>query len=190
MSFDSVDRIFAALEKQPGWEVQQQYRRLVQCWEAVVDPKVQQQTRPLYLVRNVLWVATSSSVWAQNLSFQRYSLLKRLNALLSEPLVDIRFSTAQWHNSKPFSASSDSPSLSQEQHPSAIATNLEQSLADELPQGKKTPEAAFQHWAAGIEARSQNLPLCPRCECPTPPGELERWTICAYCVAKQWSSES
>jgi predicted nucleic acid-binding Zn ribbon protein len=186
MSFDSLDRILEALEKQPGWEIQQQYRHLLQCWETVVEPKVARQTRPLYIARSVLWVATSSSVWAQNLSFQRYSLLKQLNALLSEPLVDIRFSPAQWHNSKRIS---DSQSSDGTKHPSAIAGNSELSLP-ELPTGKKTPETAFQRWAAVIGARSQNQPLCPRCQCPTPPGELERWNVCAYCIAKQWSSES
>ncbi|MBF2021777.1 MAG: DUF721 domain-containing protein [Hydrococcus sp. C42_A2020_068] len=188
MSFDSLDRILEALEKQADWEIQQQYRHLLQCWETVVDPKVVRQTRPLYIARNVLWVATSSSVWAQNLSFQRYSLLKKLNALLSEPLTDIRFSTAQWHNSKRLTDSAPK-SISQEKHPSAIEM-ISQPPLTELPKAGKTPEAAFQSWAAVIGARSQNLPLCPRCQSPTPPGELERWSVCAHCIAKQWSSES
>jgi predicted nucleic acid-binding Zn ribbon protein len=126
-------------------------------------------------------VATASSVWAQNLSLQRYSLLKKLNALLSEPLVDIRFSSAQWYNVKP-AAKVDR--MTQEKHPSTIAPVPS---LPELPKTNPTPQEAFQRWAAVIEARSQNLPLCPDCQCPTPPGELERWTVCAHCISKQRS---
>jgi predicted nucleic acid-binding Zn ribbon protein len=185
MSFNSLDRILEILQKQPGWETQQQYRHLLQCWETAVAPKVAQHARPLYIARNVLSVATSSSVWAQNLSLQRYSLLLRLNPLLSEPLVDIRFSCAQWHN---INRLRSDRAIAQEQHPSAIEMNLEQ-LPPPLPQGKKTPQEAFQRWAAIVEARSRDLPVCPRCQCPTPVGELERWAFCSYCAAKQWSSE-
>ncbi|NEP50291.1 MAG: DUF721 domain-containing protein, partial [Moorea sp. SIO3C2] len=32
----------------------------------------------------------------------------------------------------------------------------------------------------------QNLPLCPQCKCPTPPGELQRWDVCGLCAIKQW----
>jgi predicted nucleic acid-binding Zn ribbon protein len=181
MSFDSLDRILEALEKQPGWEAHRQYRHLLQCWETVVEPKIVKQTRPLYVSRNVLFVATASSVWAQNLSLQRYSLLKKLNALLSEPLVDIRFSSAQWYNVKPAVATERAD---REKHPSTIAPVPSLS---ELPNKNPTPQEAFQRWAKVIEARSQNLPLCPNCQSPTPPGELERWTVCAYCIRKQQS---
>jgi predicted nucleic acid-binding Zn ribbon protein len=187
MSFDSLDRILEALAKQPGWQVQQQFRLLLQCWETVVSDQIAQQTRPLYISRHVLWVATSSSVWAQNLSLQRYSLLQKLNKLLTEPLVDIRFSTAQWFNSKRL-ATSESQLSQLEKHPSTFETNAALALPELSPE-KTTPETAFQRWAAIIAARSQNLSLCPRCQCPTPPGELERWAVCAYCAAKQWSSE-
>ncbi|WP_254567846.1 DUF721 domain-containing protein [Oscillatoria sp. HE19RPO] len=48
-------------------------------------------------------------------------------------------------------------------------------------------QGTFQRWAQGVQARSQGLPLCPHCGCPTPPGELDRWSVCALCAAKQWS---
>jgi predicted nucleic acid-binding Zn ribbon protein len=180
MSFDSLDRILEALEKQPGWEAHRQYRHLLQCWETVVAPKTLKQTRPLYVSRDVLFVATASAVWAQNLSLQRYSLLKKLNVLLPKPLVDIRFSSAQWYNVKPAASQA-----TQEEHPGAIASGP--SLP--LPNKNLTPQEAFQRWAEVIKARSQYLPVCPCCQCPTPPGELERWTVCSHCASKQWSSQ-
>jgi predicted nucleic acid-binding Zn ribbon protein len=190
MSFSSLDRILDALKKQPGWEAQQQYFHLLECWQSVVPEKIAQQARPLYISRQVLWVATSSAVWAQNLTMQRYSLLKKLNALLSEPLSDIRFSTAQWHKAKPLSMS---PTADTEAYPSALAKALPIGIAPQITASvseskkAKTPQEAFQRWAAVIQARSHSLPACPQCQSPTPPGELQRWTVCAYCATKQRS---
>lgn len=184
MSLNPLDRILEILEQQPGWENQRRYRQVLECWEVAIDPRAAEQTRPLHIARNVLWVATSNSVWAQTLTMQRYSLLKKLNAQLSEPLVDIRFSPAQWHNLKSFSIDN---SLAQEKHPSVI--EIEQPLVKESSPAKKTPKEAFKRWAAAIEARSQNLPQCPCCQSPTPEGELQRWGRCAHCIAKQWANK-
>ncbi|MGK7875287.1 MAG: DUF721 domain-containing protein [Xenococcaceae cyanobacterium] len=187
MSFNSIHQILKTIEKQPGWVQYQQYRRVLQCWEGVIEPKVALQTRPLYIARKVLWVATSSSVWAQTLSLQRYSLLKKLNAQLPEQLVDIRFSPAQWHNkNRPHDSSSNPQSIPQEQHPSLVVTEADPSSLNQLPEGNNL-QAAFQRWVEVIKARSQNLPLCPQCQCPTPKGELQRWDVCAHCAAKQWA---
>src|SRR5512141_2607553 len=99
MTFQSLNHLLIVLENQPEWAQYQRYRRLCRCWEKMIEPQVIPHTRPLYIQRNILWVATSSAVWAQNLSLQRYSLLTKLNRQLSgDPLIDIRFSSAQWHN--------------------------------------------------------------------------------------------
>jgi predicted nucleic acid-binding Zn ribbon protein len=37
-----------------------------------------------------------------------------------------------------------------------------------------------------MRSRSQHLPLCPTCHCPTPEGELMRWSACALCAAKRF----
>jgi predicted nucleic acid-binding Zn ribbon protein len=93
LHFNSVEQILTQLEQQPGWE----YRQLLQCWERTVNQNIAQQTRPLYINRQVLYVATSSAARSQELSFQRYTLLKRLNKQLTFALKDIRFSSSQWH---------------------------------------------------------------------------------------------
>ncbi len=190
MSFNSIDRVLEAIEKQSSWELYRQYRRLLQCWKAVVEPKVALQTRPLYIARKVLWVATSNSVWAQTLAMGRYPLLKKLNAQLPEQLVDIRFSPAQWHNKNLSHAySPHSQSIAPQQHPSRLVTNRAPSSLNQLPE-ENTPQSAFQRWREVIQARSQNLPLCPQCQCPTPRGELQRWHLCACCAAQQWAHSS
>lgn len=176
MSFKSLNHILVALENQALLDGLQMFRHLLACWSEVVGVQAASHTRPVSISRGVLWVATSSSSWASNLSFQRHRLLKKLNAQLPSPLVDIRFSTAQWQNN--FCHNSVDAEV-WEAHPSRID-------AESLPSFSQTPElkdpqAAFQHWADLVQERSQQLPLCPHCQCPTPIGELQRWGVCALC---------
>lgn len=178
MSFNSLSRVLTELSKQPAWENQQQHYQLLQIWQDAVKPEVALQTRPLYIARKMLWVATSSSAWAQTLSLKRYSLLKKLNAQLSEPLTDIRFSTAQWHQNRDRSVSQSDSSV----HPSRV------SGAKALPPEGDSPRSAFERWSQGVRSRSQHLPNCPQCQRPAPKGELQRWGLCCHCVAQQWHS--
>jgi predicted nucleic acid-binding Zn ribbon protein len=184
MTFNSLDRILETIEQQSGWEMQQHYRRLLESWTKIVSPVIAQNTRPLYITRQVLWVATSSSVWAQTLSFQRHTLLKQLNTELSQTLLEIRFSSASWHSQSSTLLNSNQPTLTSE-HPSVIPSTSESESEKSLHEAS-TPQTAFQRWTNTIQLRAQNLPLCPQCQCPTPPGELKRWSICACCIAQQW----
>jgi predicted nucleic acid-binding Zn ribbon protein len=196
-SLNSLDRILEKLEQQPGWEQYQQYRCLLQGWHAVVDSKIAENARPLYVARKILWVATSSSTWAQEISLRRYNLLKKLNTQLPFELVDLRCSPAGWHKQTVIPA--NHLSTEQQQHPSQVAIDLTTSPVTEhnLPidtstsnSGNKESQqltASFQRWAKTIQARSHNLPLCPQCHSPTPNGELQRWDVCYYCTAQKWS---
>jgi predicted nucleic acid-binding Zn ribbon protein len=180
MSFNSLDKILNAIEQQPDWEAYRQFCRLLHCWRQVVAPQIAENARPLSISRNILWVATSSSVWAQTLSLQRYQLLKKLNAELPEPLKDIRFAPAQWYDNRVNPASEAEPPSHSEISPEVLAVS-------ESPPGN-TPESAFQRWAEVMQVRAQSWTLCPQCQCPTPPGELKRWDVCSFCAAKQWQS--
>ncbi len=185
MAFNSLDHLLTALQKQPGWDQYQRYCRVHQYWHQILDPKTVIYTKPLYIQRNVLLVATSSAVWAQHLSLQRYSLLEKINAQFpTEPLVDIRFSSARWHDSQSVADTSVASS-----HPSDIElpNPISQTSSDELA---TTPQTAFQRWRELMKARSQGLPLCPQCLCPTPPGELKRWSLCMHCATRQWTTNS
>lgn len=186
MSLRSLQHILGTLQKQSRWQ-EQPFQRLLKCWAEVVGAAVAAHTQPLSIGRGTLWVATSSAAWAQTLTFERQRILEKLNPRLPSPLVDIRFSTAQWHRS-----SSSSPTASQSQdslwrdHPSCFVA------APRVPTSgtpnSSNPNAAFQHWAKVMQARTNGLPLCPQCRCPTPSGELERWTVCSICAAKKWYS--
>lgn len=180
MSFQPLQQILNHLEQQPSWETHRQYRRLVAVWTQVVEPRVAKHTRPLYLANQVLWVATASSVWAQHLSLQRVSILKKLDLLLPDTVTALRFSSAHWSTTQVADSQGNSV------HPSALP-ELEVSKPPSGNQDLKTAKVTFEDWAQAVQTRGAQLPLCPNCHCPTPPGELERWSLCACCIAQHWS---
>jgi predicted nucleic acid-binding Zn ribbon protein len=194
MAFKSLSHILRVLENQAQWQEQQEFLHLQKCWSQVVGPGVMKQTRPMSIQRQVLRVATSSSVWAQTLTFERRRILEKLNPLLPRPLVDIRFFTDGWANGADRNQSTDAvlPQCVEPEHPSVIpdiapAPKAKNNLHSGLLQ---TADEAFQDWAETIRARSHSFPLCRTCQCPTPAGELQRWSVCALCAAKLNSTSS
>lgn len=130
MFFSSLEQTLAEITNQPGWEKYQQYRQLLKCWQKIVSKEIGQQTRPLYVNRQVLMVATSSSVWAQELTLQRYSLLKQLNTQLAFSLKDIRFSPSQWQQTGDRNLSAQSNQDPHSLHPSRININPAQKSSE------------------------------------------------------------
>jgi len=181
MSFESIPEILEILQIETLYQ-QQPLQRLLNCWEEVVGKAIATHTQPISIEREVLWVATNSAAWAQNLTFERQKLLKKLNKILPTPLVDIRFSTARWQRTK--KKSFPQPNISPYEHPSYLGNILDSNQnIRSLP---KNAHTAFANWAQTIKSRSQSLPLCPKCTSPTPKGELERWGICSICAAKSF----
>lgn len=182
MSFKSLNRILDSLQADSGWQ-EQPLQHILKHWHEAVGAAVATHTQPRSIQRDVLWVATSSAVWAQELSFERQRLLAKLNAYLPVPLVDIRFSTAQWRQqeNKPDASKQSSNSLWHE-HPSYLVDAPNLPKTNQIP---NSPDAAFQNWVRMTQARSHGLPLCPQCYCPTPKGELQRWDVCAICTNKK-----
>ncbi|MEC4814373.1 MAG: DciA family protein [Scytonema sp. PMC 1069.18] len=181
MSFKSINDILSVLEAQAKWQ-EQPFQRLLKCWTEIVGTKVANYTRPLSIQRNVLWVATPSAAWAQNLTFERKRLLLKLNEMLSLNLVDIHFSTAGWQ--LPKNSDNRQQRLLPQEHPSYLGdVNLSN---QDISLSSQDVHETFQHWAKIVQERSHNLPLCPSCHCPTPQGELQRWGICSLCAAKKF----
>ncbi|NMG11427.1 DciA family protein [Brasilonema sp. UFV-L1] len=180
MSFKSVNDILGVLAAQTKWQ-EQPFQRLLTCWTEVVGAATAAHTQPLSLQRDVLRVATSSAVWAQNLTFGRQRLILKLNEKLSIGLRDIHFSTAGWR--RPQNDRKEQQTISLREHPSYVGDEIK--IDDDVTPKAVDANAAFQNWAKTVQARSHNLPLCPLCDCPTPPGELQRWGVCCVCAAKQ-----
>lgn len=177
--FNSLNQVLGAIEHQERWQSRRQFQDLLACWVEIVGAAVAAQTRPIEIQRKVLQVAASSPAWAQNLAFERHLILTKLNDRLGLGLKDIRFSAAQWQSSDR-RVISESLSLWQS-HPSRLAD-----LTPRAAAAASDPQTAFRNWARQMRSRSQHLPLCPTCHCPTPEGELVRWSACALCAAKQF----
>jgi predicted nucleic acid-binding Zn ribbon protein len=197
MSFTSLDRILAKIEQQPGWEEVRQYRHLVESWAQIVGEATAKHTRPLSIQKQILWVATSSSARAQELTFQRYSLLKKIN---SEPvfnLKNLRFSSLKWteQSQKKLGLRQFLDFQNNKQEASKIDISNDRT-AVEIPGDtlveveQSTPQAAVKNLIKSLEKKRQQLPVCPRCNVSTPKEELQRWHCCRHCIARQWSIES
>jgi predicted nucleic acid-binding Zn ribbon protein len=183
VAFQSLEKVLGKWEARQEGQLSYQFRHVLQAWSAVVGPAVAVQTKPLVIQNQVLRVATSSSAWSQTLTFERQRILAKLNQQLNVPLTDISFTPGQWHTAQRHQKlflDSQQTSLWQS-HSSRTANSS--IIFSNLP---ADPQSAFQRWAKAMQARSQSLPLCPQCHCPTPPQELERWSVCALCAAKQW----
>jgi len=186
MSFQPLNRVLETLQPRLQRREASQMQIILDYWPKIVGATVSAQTQPLSLQRHVLRVATASSAWAQTLTFERQRILEKLNQVLPKPLTDIRFAPADWQAS-PVSRSPvpgvEAQVMLWQQHPSRLP---------ELPLRKPTkpvttPQEAFRSWSKQVRSRAQSFPYCPTCQCPTPPGELERWGFCAICTAKQWN---
>lgn len=176
MSLYSLDKILAAITQQAGWQEYRHYYQVLQLWPKIINPLLESQTRPFSLDRGILSVATSSAALAQELSLQRYGLLKRLNSQLETPLGDIRFSAARWQQDSQLIPLEAIATNSLREHPSYVAP--------EKPEENPPQSASLQSWSEKIRHRHRSWPICPRCQSPTPPRELERWQCCAFCFAQ------
>lgn len=164
MDIQNLDSILGRFGNDEAWQEQRLFQMLRGRWESVVGETVAAHSRPTGVHHRVLQVATSGAVWSQNLTFERRRILQKIQRvapLRSLELKDIRFSTADWHNR-------------------AIA------LSDRL--GTQEQERLWQAHPSRLGA-TETLCPCPQCQSPTPPGELQRWSICAFCMAQQWRAD-
>ncbi len=200
--FSSIEQILAQIQQQPGWEQYQQYCQLLECWQKTVTKTTSQYTRLLYIKRGVLWVATSSSARAQELSFQRYSLLKKLNSQLPFSLKDIRFSASQWNSAIEPNQQQDDAALVNKNKKYATNLNSQENIRRSRLSNAETvnsksliskvnedPQAVVRRWIELVQTSSNSLKSCPQCASPTPEVELKRWNLCHHCIAKKWSIE-
>lgn len=177
MFFDSLKSVLNNVIQQPEWEKYREYSQIIDCWQQVVNSQILKHTKPLYQERGILYVATSSAVWAQELSLQRFSLLKKLNLCLNSPLKDIRFSPASWHNQV------------KQENIIIPSQEIKQQQLKKENQPQVDANTAVQNWLNQIKNNSQNLTTCPQCQSFTPQAELSRWGVCRYCIAQKWHNE-
>jgi predicted nucleic acid-binding Zn ribbon protein len=184
MNFKSIEQLLQIFQGRPEWNDFRQYCHLLVLWPTIVDEKTTVNTRLLHLERQVLHIATSNSLWAQNLSLKRYQLLKKLNSQLDVPLLDLRFSPAYWHQN---CHKDSNVERFLEDFPQNLTLsefkNEDTILTDRF--ANDSPQSALRNWLEVLKSRSANLPLCPECDRSTPDRELELWGLCRYCMTKR-----
>ncbi|MFZ4666368.1 MAG: DciA family protein [Prochlorotrichaceae cyanobacterium] len=200
MALQNLDRVLRQFSdtSRPLWQKSPEFQRILGQWSTIVGTTLCLHTRPHRLDRKVLKVATSSTVWAQNLQFERHRLLAKIQDQLQITLKDIQFSTAYWRLPSPVAESFASHQEQQiwQAHPSRVSSenlpnhlnNVQNLSPPSLLNSEcdRSLKERFQHWAKACQTRDRTLPRCPRCHSPTPAGELERWQICSFCVSQQW----
>lgn len=183
MSFQSLDQILQALSNQLVDPQQEPIDRIMAVWPDVVGEKTARFSRPVRLSHGVLQVATANAVWAQQLTFARRGWLSQLNPYLDEPLQDIRLSPGLWH--RDINPPDPNPEYHLCDHPSywGLADESLSSHGGATPRSlPSSPQRAFEALLQQLAGHTHQLPPCPVCHCPTPIGELERWSVCAVCA--------
>jgi len=200
MDIQPLTGILSGIGSGSEWDQQRQFRQLIEQWPTLVGDSVAQHSCPLEILNGVLQVATSTAVWAQNLSFERRRILKKLNQRSQFQVLnlkDIRFSTAQWHN-RPGSSgaiavdtrlNSHQQQLQWQQHPSRLPALKQNTDAAAPVEPAPSAAEAFAHWAYRRQQQVSQVPACPQCKSPSPAGELQRWGVCAFCMTRHWQEE-
>ncbi len=197
MDIQPLNGILSGIGSGGEWDQQRQLKRLISQWEAIVGATVAQHSCPLEVRNGILQVATSTAVWAQNLSFERRRILKKLNQRAHFQILglkEIRFSTAQWHN-RPGSSgaltvdkrlNSYQQQMQWQQHPSRLPPP-ENDLPH--PEAAESAPQAFDRWSQRRQQQINQVPPCPQCQTPSPEGELQRWGVCAFCMTQEWKAQ-
>ena len=80
------------LIKKEGLENQINQQKAISFWEEVVGQKIKENTEPIEVQFGVMTVKVNSSVWKQELQFQKRNIIKSLNKKLIKTVIkDLRF---------------------------------------------------------------------------------------------------
>lgn len=183
MGFSGLRSLITDIETHPGWQTRRQFRQVVEHWPKAVGYVVARQTKPASIQRHILYINVANASWAQTLTLERRRILHKLNQLLTTPLDDIRFSSAQWH-SKPVRRGQQPVSDWVKAHPSYVGSSDSDVTSEQAP--SDTPEDAYKGWVSVKKEQQKYQELCPECECFCPSGELARWEMCSHCIVKKW----
>lgn len=186
MSLNALGQVIQQLEQQPAWHSRGQFRKIRDQWPALVGKAVARQAIPTRLEQQVLYVAVVNPMWAQTLSLERLGLLTKINQRLQINLTDLRFSSGDWfrRSRQPAPQTIDTLPEWLRQHPSFEPDAIATAPPADHP---LTAQESFQRWAKLAQGMAAQRMLCPICRCPTPPGELKRWSCCSICAAKRFS---
>jgi hypothetical protein len=174
----SLGSVLNTLIDRGAFQRQHQLLRALDHWQNIVGADVATHAQPLELRDKTLFVAVSSPTWAQQLAFQRRTLLNRLKALLGDNVLnDIRFQTTGWaernlkRTANPEKKTKKISRKTSTRQPPALPEA--RTLDERLERVKKLAHWSMNQW-----------PCCPRCGLAAPASELERHGYCIHCFLK------
>ena len=69
---------------------------LISLWSRVVDERVGKHTEAIKIRNRILYINTSTSAWAQELSFLKKEIIEKFNQVAGQEVIrDIRFKAGQ-----------------------------------------------------------------------------------------------
>ncbi|MFN4034283.1 MAG: DUF721 domain-containing protein, partial [Fimbriimonadales bacterium] len=151
-------------------------------WSDIVGKPVAQVARPMRLDADTLWVAVKSHAWAQELNFQKGTILKRLNERAGEErFKEIRFvvRTSLPPALEQASASAQPPaslpnlSDAETRHIEAMTSGIADPVLRDALARAQTATLRYQKFLA-----QQGWRRCPVCECY----HSDDSTICFLCA--------
>lgn len=88
----TVSGVLPDVVRHKGWDVKLDMHSFFPVWDKVVGEEVAGCSRPLKIVRNVLWLEVENSTWMQQLQFEKSRMLDDINATLKiSRIKDIKF---------------------------------------------------------------------------------------------------
>ncbi len=89
---DKLSTSLPEIMRDKGWERKLDQHRVFIDWQSLVDETTAAHSRPLKVVKDVLWLEVENSSWMQQLQYQKFFLLQTLNEYLKiSRFSDIRF---------------------------------------------------------------------------------------------------
>ena len=90
----SISEILGSVLKYRGLGKKIAQYSIFESWAQIVGPTISKQTTPKKMQGNVLIVAAKNAAWAQELSFMKPMILKKIHEMMGGcEIEDIRFTT-------------------------------------------------------------------------------------------------
>lgn len=87
-----VGDVLTRVIRHQGWDVKFDLHSFFPKWKEVAGESVASCSRPVKIVKNVLWIEVDNSTWMQQLQFEKRRLLDDINSSLKKSrLRDIKF---------------------------------------------------------------------------------------------------
>jgi hypothetical protein len=87
-----ITGVLPGVVRDMGWDVKLDMHSFFPIWEKVVSDNAASCSRPLKIVKDVLWLEVENSTWMQQLLFEKMQILDDINAALTLSRIrDIKF---------------------------------------------------------------------------------------------------